>query len=226
MATLSFDTPESQITLDIERIVNCGYTGRDEDAVRNHVEELASEGVPAPDTVPTFYAKPHHLLTTDDRIEVMGERTSGEAEFVLIEADGTTYVGVGSDHTDRRLEREDVLLSKLVCQNLLSTDVWPLQGVIDHWDDLELRSWVVDDGEQIPYQEAPLSTIKPPGELRAAVEERLSEPLAGTAVFSGSVATATEDLIPGDRFEAVLYDSVRDRRLECAYDISVVDWLA
>lgn len=226
MSILSFDTPaESPITIDVERIVNCGFTGRDEEAVQAHVDELAEEGIPAPDTVPAFYAKPHHLLTTNDRIEVMGERTSGEAEFVLLESGGTIYVGVGSDHTDRELERQDIPLSKLVCQNVVSGDLWPLEDVIDRWDDLELRSWVIDGGERIPYQEAQVSTFKRPEELRDAVEERLAEPIGGTAVFSGSVATMTDELLPGERFEAELYDPERDRRLECGYDIDVVESL-
>jgi hypothetical protein len=224
--TLSFDGPDGAAqSLTVERIVNCGFTGRDEAAVQAHIRELEEEGVPAPDDFPTFYPKPHHLLTTDGQIKVAGERTSGEAEFVLLQVDGTTHVGVGSDHTDRELERADVLTAKLVCQNVMGESLWLLDDVLDHWDELVLRSWVVDDGERVPYQEATLDAIRRPGDLLSLVDDRLRAPLDGTAIFSGSVATMTEELRPGERFEVELHDPERDRSLDCTYHVDVVDWL-
>jgi len=227
MPVLDVETPDTEpSTLAVERIVNCGYTGRDEAAVQAHIDELAAEGVPAPDSFPTFYPKPHHLLATPGRIEVIGERTSGEAEFVLVPTAEETYVGVGSDHTDRNLERTDIPASKLVCQNVIGETMWPLSAVQRHWDELVLRSWVVEDGTRTTYQEATLDAIRPPGELLSMVEDRLRAPLTGTAVFSGSVSTETDELRPASRFEAELYDPELDRRLACEYDVSVADWLS
>lgn len=211
---------------DVQRLVNAGYTGRDEAAVREHIEELKAEGVPAPDRFPTLYAKPSHLVTTAGEIEVAGERTSGEAEFALFVTDDAVYVAVGSDHTDREVERDSVPVSKLVCPNVVGTGAWRLDEVIDHWDALELRSWTERDGERLPYQDASVDRIKPPEELLAFVEERTTGPPTGTALFSGSVATLTDDLVCGDRFEVELYDPELDRRLTCGYDVSVIDWLA
>lgn len=210
----------------VERLINAGYTGRDEAAVQEHIEELAAEGVPAPDRFPTLYAKPSHLLTTADRIEVAGHRTSGEAEFALFVTNDAVYVAVGSDHTDREVERSSIPLSKLVCPNVVGTGAWRLDDIVDHWDTLELRSWTERDGERLSYQDASVDRIKPPGELLAFVEERTTGPQAGTAVFSGSVATLTGDLVCGDRFEVELYDPELDRRLTWGYDVSVIDWLA
>jgi len=116
----------------IERIANCGYTGRNEEEVRKHVEELAEEGVPAPETVPAVYPKPDHLITTADGIDVVSGKTSGEAEFVLFPQGSEVYVGVGSEHTDRELEGDDVLLSKTVCPNVVGDTVWRLSDVADH----------------------------------------------------------------------------------------------
>ena len=226
MPMLLFDGPDgSEVTVDVKRVVNCGFTGRDEDAVQAHIEELEEEGVPAPDEFPTFYPKPHHLLTTGGEIEVVGARTSGEAEYVLLPTEDGVYVGVGSDHTDRVLEREDVLTSKLVCQNVMGDRLWRLDELADRWDELVLRSWVVDDGDRVPYQEATLDAILPPDELLSLVEDRLRVPLAGTVIFSGSVATTTDELRPGERFAAELSAPNGDRRLSCEYDITVVDWL-
>jgi len=227
MPVLEVETPDSgPSTLAVERIVNCGYTGRDEAAVQAHIDELAAEGVPAPDDFPTFYPKPHHLLATPGHIKVVGDRTSGEAEFVLVPTTEETYVGVGSDHTDRDLERTEVLASKLVCQNVVGETLWPLSAVQDHWDELALRSWVVEGETRTKYQETTLDAIRPPSDLLSMVEERLRVPLAGTAVFSGSVATETEELRPASRFEAELYDPELDRQLTCEYDVSVANWLS
>ena len=230
MTELSFqyraaDDGDDDVAVDVDRIVNCGYTGRDEAAVQEHIEELEEEGVPAPDDFPTYYAKPAHLLTAGDHIEVLGDRTSGEAEFALLVTEEETYVAAGSDHTDREIERDSIPVSKLVCPNVVSPDVWRLDEVVDHWDAIELRSWTERDGERIRYQDASVDRIKPPGELLDLVEERLRAPLAGTAVFSGSVATLTDELICGDRFEVELYDPELDRSLTAAYDVDVIDWL-
>lgn len=217
-------TPTDRI-VSVDRLVNCGYTGRDETAVRSHIEELEAEGIPAPDRFPTVYAKPAHLLTTSAGIEVAGERTSGEAEFAIVVADDETLIAAGSDHTDRELERESIPLSKLVCPNVMGTEAWRLDDVIDHWDALELRSWTERDGERVRYQDASVDQIKPPTELVELVDGRTTGELADMAVFSGSVATRTDELVCGDRFEVELYDPELDRRLTCEYDVSVIDWL-
>lgn len=210
----------------VDRLVNAGYTGRDEAAVQAHIEELEAEGVPAPDQFPTLYAKPSHLLTTAEQIEVAGDRTSGEAEFALFVADDDVFVAAGSDHTDRDLERDSIPLSKLVCPNVVSADAWRLDDVVDHWDALELRSWTERDGERIRYQDASVDRIKRPEDLLGFVDERTTGPQTGAAVFSGSVATLTDELVCGDRFQVELYDPELDRRLDCTYDVSVIDWLA
>jgi hypothetical protein len=209
----------------VNRIVNCGYTGRDQASVRAHVDELAAEGVDPPDTIPALFPKPNHLLATGPSIEVTGARTSGEAEFVLIDTDGTTLVGVGSDHTDRELERDDVLVSKTVCPNVVGKDFWRLADVDAHWDELRLRGQVVREGKRIEYQDGTLEEILPPADLQDFVTSHTEGDLEATALFSGSLPTVTDELIPGERFEAELYDPVLDRRLRCAYDVAVIDWV-
>jgi len=37
------------------RMVNAGYTGRNQAEVRRHIEELAKKGIPGPPTTPTLY---------------------------------------------------------------------------------------------------------------------------------------------------------------------------
>ncbi|MFB6130184.1 MAG: DUF2848 family protein [Salinigranum sp.] len=219
------DGTDESVTLPIDRIANCGFTGRNEEAVSAHIEELEAEGVTTPDTFPVIYPKPHHLITTDDEIEVLSEHTSGEAEFALFPTGDETYVGVGSDHTDRVLERDDIVVSKAVCQNVVSEDLWAFSEVADHWDEIELRSWTGPADDLQLYQEATLGDVLPPAELLDLVDEESSEPLAGTAVFSGSVGTVSGELVFGDVFKVDLHDPVLDRTLEIEYAVDVLDWM-
>ncbi len=139
LRTASSSTP---LLFPVRRVVNAGYVGRDQHAVRAHIEELAREGIPPPKQVPMLFPFLSAQLTTGDRIEVIGGDTSGEVEYVLLLHQGEVYVGVGSDHTDRALERDNLVKSKQVCANVLSREVWRYQDVQAHWDDLELRSWI------------------------------------------------------------------------------------
>lgn len=81
------------------------------------------------------------------------------------------YVGVGSDHTDREMETESIVLAKSLCSNVVGVDRWVLDDVRDHWDRIELRSWTGTDGERVRYQDATLDAILPPEDLFALIDE-------------------------------------------------------
>lgn len=148
-----------------DRLVVAGYTGRDAAAVRHHIEELAAIGVPEPDSIPAFYEMGVDRLTNAAEIGVGGAATSGEVEPVLIRAGGRYYLTVGSDHTDRALERQDIRASKAACPKPLSSTVIDLgeDCTAVPWDDITARSWV--DGDL--YQEGPLAQMLPIGEVLA-----------------------------------------------------------
>src|SRR6266513_1608092 len=90
--------------IDIASLVIAGWTGRDKAAVEHHIAELAAIGVKRPRAVPCFYRLGANLLTTGPDVDVVGTNSSGEVEFVLVSAADGLYVGVGSDHTDRKVE--------------------------------------------------------------------------------------------------------------------------
>ena len=50
----------------------CGYTGRDQSAVRQHIEELKKEGVDPPPSVPMFYPKPHLGVSLEEEFHDSG----------------------------------------------------------------------------------------------------------------------------------------------------------
>ena len=96
----------------VRELVIAGWTGRDVVALEKHIRELEAIGVKRPKTTPIFYRVAAALLTSDNAIEVLGDQSSGEAECVVYSLDDGLFVGVGSDHTDRKAEAVGVSLSK------------------------------------------------------------------------------------------------------------------
>jgi hypothetical protein len=203
-----------------DRMVNAGYVGKNQQEVRRHIQELAAKGIPGPKSTPTLYPVVCRALTTDSVIEVYGDKTSGEAEYVLlVVSEDHVYVGVGSDHTDRRLEESDIPRAKQICPNVLSRTVWPLAEVEKHWDDLLLSATVVKDGKTIRYQEGRLGLLLNPAELMDFVKQKIRGPLKNLVIFSGTMGMLTHDFVFAERFSARLIDEKLGRRLEATYDI-------
>ncbi len=218
---------EEEIHFELRRMVNAGYTGRDQEKVRKHIEELKKEGVPAPESTPTAYEMITQLVYLDDEIEVVGERTSGEAEYVLLCSGEEVYVGVGSDHTDRELESVSIIKSKQVCPNVISNRIWRLQEVREDWDQMILRGWTADgEGRRLLYQEAPLSAMMTPEDLMAFVQNRSNDRnLDGMMIFSGTIPILTETFIYGPYFEAELFNPRTGKKLRCHYHVRVLHYL-
>ncbi len=218
---------EEEFHFKMRRMVNAGYTGRDQEKVRKHIEELKKEGVPAPDSTPTAYEMISKLVYFDEEIEVIGERTSGEAEYVLLCSGEEVYVGVGSDHTDRELESVSIIKSKQVCPNIMSKRIWRLKEIRKDWDEIILRGWVKnEEGERVLYQEALLSAMMTPEDLMGFVKNRLDDKnLNGMVIFSGTIPILTGKFVYGPYFEAELYNPRTGKRLNCHYQVQVLDYL-
>jgi uncharacterized protein DUF2848 len=89
------------LTVPIDQAVIAGWTGRDPAARDKHIAELEAIGIARPASTPIYYRVSARRLTLADSIEVCGDHSSGEVEFVLIGWQGRIFVGCGSDHTDR-----------------------------------------------------------------------------------------------------------------------------
>ena len=218
---------KDELLFKLRRVVNAGYTGRDQEKVKRHIEELKREGIPMPESTPTVYEVISKLIYFDDEIEVVGDKTSGEAEIVLLCAGKDVYVGVGSDHTDRELESVSIIKSKQVCPNIMSNHVWNLKEVRKGWDEMMLRSWVKnDDGEKILYQEAPLSAMMAPEDLMAFVKNKLDDKdLNGVVIYSGTVPIIPDKINYNNYFEVELYNPKIGKRLGCIYQVKVLNYL-
>jgi hypothetical protein len=192
-----------------------GFTGRDRAAVDAHLAELAREGIPAPEQVPACYPVVPELVLVDDRMPVFDVHTSGEVEPVLVVVDGRIrYLGLGSDHTDRYVERFSIPHAKNICPKPMARQVWRAADVAPHWDSMELLSWI--DGE--PYQRGTLAELLPCDELVALTP---AAPGRTVVIFGGTVAAHGGLRTDGAEFRASLRDPVLGRELLLSYRTAV-----
>ena len=194
-----------------------GWTGRDPAAVEKHIRELELLGVKRPATTPIFYRVAAARLTTDAEIEVVGETSGGEVEFVLLQHDGRLWVGTGSDHTDRAVETYGVTVSKQMCDKPIAPVFWPFDEVAPHWDQLLLRAHVTENGARVLYQEGPVAAMMDPQSLivRYAKDGRLAE---NSLMFCGTLA-AKGGVRPTAQFAFELEDPVMQRKIAHAYAV-------
>lgn len=221
------DDKKEEILFQERRMINAGYTGRNQEGVKRHIDELKKQGIPAPETTPAAYEVITRLICFNQEIEVVGNKTSGEAEFVLLCSGEEVYVGVGSDHTDRELEKVNIVKSKQICPNVMSNRIWRLKNVKKDWDEIILRSWVKNnEGVKNLYQESSLDKIMTPEDLLAFIKNKLvDEDLNGAIIYSGTVPILTEEINYNNYFEVELYNPKNEKKLGCAYQIKVLNYL-
>jgi hypothetical protein len=205
------------LTLAIDQAVIAGWTGRDPVARDKHIAELEAIGIARPATTPIYYRVSARRLTTEDSIEVSGGDSSGEVEFVLIGWQGRVFVGLGSDHTDRKVETYSITVSKQMCDKVMAPVLWELEDVAGHWDQLILRSFAWIGGARVLYQEGTLDNMLSVAELvrRGFEDGKLPD---GCAMFGGTFA-AKGGIRPASRFEYELEDPVLKRCIRHAYDV-------
>jgi hypothetical protein len=205
-------------------LIMAGWTGRDRAAVDHHIAELAALGVPGPSRIPTFYRLDPALLAGPvPEIHVLGADTSGEVEAVLLALADGLWVGLGSDHTDRKMEAHGVALAKQLCRKPMAAGLWRFDELTPHWDELILRAHILAGGERTLYMEAPLAAVRRPDDLirdYGAGRGRSGAPAlpVGTVMSMGAIG-AIGGIRPADRFEMTLEDPVLGRTLHHAYDV-------
>lgn len=215
--TVDVTSGPTPLSVAIDRAVIAGWTGRDPVARDKHILELEAIGIARPATAPIFYRVAARRLTTAPSIECSGADSSGEVEFVLIAAAGKTYVGVGSDHTDRKVETYNVTTSKQMCDKPLAPALWLIDDVIDHWDAIVMRSFATIAGERVLYQEGRLDGMLPVADLLMRGFGGTALP-DGCAMFGGTFA-AKGGIRPASRFDYEIEDPILKRRIAHGYDI-------
>lgn len=208
-------TTDQHHVIDVRRLLVAGFTGRDQAAVAEHVEELAALGVPVPERTPTLYRLLPELVRQTPAMVVTGKATSGEVEPVIVVVDGRQYLTVGSDHTDREVERTDIGLSKAACPKVIGTTCVPLDAVHD-LDRVSLESTI--DGE-VRYQQGTMAALLPLPELLATLERTEDLTLQdGDVLFLGTLP-AIGGIRPSPSFAACLRVPDLNRDLDLAYRV-------
>ena len=203
-----------EITVVPKALIVAGWTGRDEAALRHHIEELAAIGVPRPSSVPVFYRNAVNNVMQTDRLEVLGPDTSGEVEPVYLALLDGLWVGLGSDHTDRKAETMGIALSKQLCGKVVGNELWNFQELEGHWDEIIIRSFATIGGDRTLYQEGTLAALRRPEQLVG-----LAAPFPVSTVLFGGTLGAKDGIRPASRFEMELDDPVLKRRMIHAYDV-------
>lgn len=211
---------EDRIAVAIDHLIIAGWAGRNAAAIEHHIEELAALGIPRPSTTPVYYRVAAATLTQTESLTVLGPDSSGEVEPIIVSLADGLWVGIGSDHTDRKAEAVGIALSKQLCGKPVGRDLWSYDEVEPHWDQLILRSFAGIDGARVLYQEGPLTALRTPRDLIRTHTTTDTLP-PGTAMFCGTPGTIG-GIRPGTRFEMELEDPVLHRTLRHAYDIKVL----
>jgi hypothetical protein len=216
MTTLEFHSQDVPIAAELNDLVIAGWTGRDAAAVEHHIAELEAIGVARPRTTPCFYRVGVNLLTTAEEIDVTGDDSSGEVEFVLLSLPEGTFVGIGSDHTDRKVEAYGVTVSKQICPKPMGPMLWPIEPLQAHWDSLVLRSWVTRGGKRDLYQEGAVTRMLAPEDVIGRYTRGSSSLPVGTAMFCGTMPLLAP-MGPAELFEMEIEDPVRGVKLQHSY---------
>ncbi len=219
------------ISFEATDLVMAGWTGRDQAAVRQHIDELKACGVEPPSRTPLFYrVDPALLAGSVDGIKVVGGSSSGEVEVVLLQMDDGLWVGLGSDQTDRAFEVHSVQLSKQLCRKPMAETLWSYDEIQPHWDELVLRSYIREHGEKLLYQEGSLAEFRAPDALIEAYLGERGMPIekglpAGSVIFCGTLPTIG-GIRPANSFEMILEDPVKQRQMAKTYVIDALPAVA
>jgi len=227
LTVVEADGGRSDLEFPVARILDAGFTGKNREGAMKHVEELKAHGVAAPDRIPAYFAVTREMVTTDDEIEVLGDDTSGEVEVVFLFKGDDVYIAVGSDHTDRELEKDSIPKSKVICAKVVSREVWKLADVKPHWERLKLQSWIDVDGRRTLYQEGSLADFLTVDDFLDGVRSVVKDgALDGMVLYMGTMPSLGGELLFSPTFEGRLSDDVLGRELSFRYSIRPIDWLA
>ncbi|WP_265519186.1 DUF2848 domain-containing protein [Nitratireductor luteus] len=218
------------VSIELRHGVVAGWTARNAEAVAHHIAELEEIGVPPPSSVPLYYHVSAALFSAGTTIETVGNTSSGEAEPLLIDDGERLYLGLGSDHTDRKLETHSVALSKQLCAKPVAPTLWVFDEVEGHLDEIMIRSFVRESEEEAwtAYQEGTLGSIRPLAELiagspAASGAKRLQD---GTAMMCGTFAVLSGGVRPARFFRMEMVDKQLGRTIEHGYEMKVLPLIA
>jgi hypothetical protein len=208
-----FVNGEERLECSIDQLIVAGWTGRDSGAVEHHIEELAQLGIAPPTAVPLYYRVSDSLLTQSPEIQVLGSASSGEVEPLILRQQDRWYLGLASDHTDRKLEAHSIAASKQSCAKPVAKQVWEFDTVSNHLDDILLRCSIKENDEIVLYQSGSLAALRP---IQTLIDDvNLSE---NAAMLCGTL-TAIKSVRPATEYFMELEDPVLNRKITLKYNV-------
>lgn len=208
------------VNAEIKHLMVVGFSGKDVEKTMEHIHELEAAGVKCPRDVPVPYQCDPQIVTRKDTIDVIGGKTSGEAEYLILCHGGKFYIGIGSDHTDRAMEAVSIHKSKQVCLKPCSDTFWEYDEVKDHLPELRIISSQQADGEIRAYQNGTAGDLLPFDTIIEKVKAEV--PLEDCLIYTGTVPLL-HGFVYGERFTACLMDDVLGRELTLSYQVHVID---
>lgn len=107
----------------------------------------------------------------------------------------------------------------------MASDAWRHADVAEHWDELVLRSYIVENGAEVMYQEGTLASLRTPQDLIAGYTQGQASLPEGTGMTCGTVA-AIGGIRASTTFIMELHDPRRQRTLRHRYDVEVLPEIA
>lgn len=212
---------EENVNIDFDQLLVIGFAGRNIEKTMEHIRELEEQlGVPAPKQIPTIFECSLELLTQGKDIKFVGNKTSGEVEYIIVKSGEKIYIGLGSDHTDRELESVSIPKAKQVSPKPIAGELWDYEEVKDHWDQIKLVSYQTINGEEVKYQDGTLADILPVEKILSVLTERVGH-IDNSIIYSGTVPVL-DGFKYGDNFRSLMIDEVLNRSIEFNYDVNVI----
>ncbi len=218
---MNLDGTYCEKILQCKRIAVLGFTSRNRELLKKHKDELGLDNAEKIDFLPRVYWIDPTRLTTSEEIFVIGNSTSGEVEYFALFDNDEIYVTVGSDHTDRELEKVSIHKSKQICNKIISNKFWKYSDIYDHFDELVLESYIFTESGVRLYQRGRVGDILMFDELKKIIKKEYEE-CEEVCFFSGTVPVIEGKLEFAKKWKVALIDPILKRKIEHMYRVHII----
>ncbi len=205
---------------EITTLCGLGFTSRYRENIQAHIDEQLKLGIQTSTEIPHYFLIWPGLLDFSYDIFVVGHDTTGEIEFTIMkDEENEIYIGLISDHCDRKISALRVTKSKQASCKPVCKQIWRYRDIKNHWDKIQLESFQYVNGECRPYQKGSLADYIPLEEIITFSEKSMKQK-EHYLVMSGTVATI-DGYFENQGFLGRMIDPVLNRMLTVDYRLSI-----
>ncbi|WP_243008973.1 DUF2848 family protein [Clostridium sp. AM58-1XD] len=223
---LVFSVGENQEIHVRPKAVFCiGDSGRTAEGREAHLTELEKNGIKRMckgDPPMEFFPVSPILLTQEKSIDVLGEHTTGEVEYVLFYWKNELYITLGSDHADRILEAIHSSFSKQICAKPVADVAWKYSDISSHWDRICLELKVIKDGSECFAQIGAVAFLSSIDVIIDEIKKRGLPHEDGCFYFSGTILLENSMFHFGEACLLRMTDPVLNREIEWEYKVNIM----